>query len=279
MKKIFLVIITAFSINASAQKEPSSLIKDKELLIMVGPAATRIKNASISADENKSVNRQNGFNFNFEFVKYVKNRIGFGVGLGFSNYKQEYVEKGLFVQLSQVDRDGETYDKWMKVDLKYSDKLMYANIPLSVHLLLGNSPKFYGFLNVGIVNQFLVSGMYTMDGTTETMAVYATNNPYWDVITQNNTYYDMKQTTFSQKEEERYKFYNLSGHLSVGLAAAMTDRLFLRVEPFVNLGFSDIMGPDGKGKEYEDVFGQKTEYTPTKLFAGGLNVGFAFNLN
>jgi len=58
----------------------------------------------------------------------------------------------------------------------------------------------------------------------------------------------------------------------------MTDRLFLRIVPEITKGFSDITGEDDKGKDYENVFGDKSSYKPTKTFSLGLNVKLFFNL-
>jgi hypothetical protein len=264
--------------SLSAQTENLTLQKNKEITVMIGMANTNIKNANISQDENITINKKNGLNFSFKFNKYFKNRIGFGLGLGCSSYNQEYYQKGLYQKLSQIDRDGETYDKWISSDITYSNELMYFDIPVSLHLILGKSPRFYAFVDAGIINQFLIKSVYTEEGSIETMGRYATSNPYFFVVTQNNDYYGMKFTAISEKDTEKYKFYNLSGHLSFGLAAAMTDRLILRAEPFVNIGLSDIMGPDGKGLDYENVFGELSEYKQTKLFSAGISIGFAFNL-
>jgi hypothetical protein len=263
-----------FSVLPAQEK----LEKNKELSVVAGMASTKIKNTNLSHDENIVIDNKNGANFSFEFSKYFANRIGIGFGLGYSGYDQAYSQKGLYQLPSQVDRDGDFYDKWVSSDIVYSNKLSYFNVPVTLHLLLGHSSRFYGFIDAGIVNQFLINGTYTANGSIETMARYSTNNPYFFVVTQNNSYYNVKFSPVATKDAERYKFYNLSGHLAVGIAAAMTDRLSLKVQPFADFGFSDIMGPNDKGKDYENVLGQTSAYKPTTLFAAGINVGFAFNM-
>ncbi|MDF2436286.1 MAG: hypothetical protein K0Q95_662 [Bacteroidota bacterium] len=277
-KFLSLILLTGVSTFSFAQ-ETTSLTKNKEISVVAGMQATKINNSSLKQDENVTIDNGNGYNFSFEFSKYIKNRIGFGFGVGLSSYNQKYYEKGLLQLVNQTDKDGMAYDKWISSDLEHTNKLMYANIPINIHLLLGNSSRFYGFIDAGIVNQFLVQGTYSKEGSVETMARYSTDNPYFFILTQNNSYYDMKFTAVSKKDTERYKFYNMSFHLSAGIAAAMTDKLFLKVQPFLNFGNSDISGANLKGKEYENAFGEKSEYKPTKLFAAGINVGFAFNLD
>jgi len=239
---------------------------------------TKINNSNIIGDEHISIDNKNGVDFSFEFSKYFADRVGFGVGVGCSNYSQTYSQKGLFKECNLIDQDGYTFDKWTNSNMEYTNKLMYVNVPITLHLLLGNSPSFYGFLDAGINNQFLINGTYTEEGSVETMAKYSTSNPYWSEFTMNNPYYNLKNTPVSKKDVERYKFYNLSGHFGLGLAAGLTEMLFLKISPFVNVGFSDIMGKDGKGKEYVNVLGEKSSYKKTTLFSAGINVGFAFNL-
>lgn len=281
MKKSFCIsaiIIVSFISTTFSQSDVLKLEKNKEITVSIGMASTKIKNANLSSDYNIKIDNKNGIDFSFEFSKYFFNRIGLGFGLGCSTFNQEYSQKGLFQKFSQVDKDGYTYDKWISSDISYTNKLMYFNIPIKLHLILGNSPRYYGFVDAGIINQFLINGVYTEVGSTESMAKYSSSNPYWSDLTQNNSYYDLKFKPVSKKDAEKYKFYNLSGHFSIGFAAGITDKLFLRVAPFVNIGSSDIMGPDGKDKDYENVFGDKSEYKPTKLFSSGINVGFSFNL-
>lgn len=277
MKKslVFAYLIFASPFIVISQ---TSLEKNKELSVMVGMASTRIKNSNLSQNEHLTIDNKNGVDFSFEFAKYFKNRIGIGFGLGCSTYGQSYDQKGLYKQSNQVDKDGYTYERWTSSDMEYSNKLTYLNVPVTLHLILGNSPTYYGFIDAGIINQFLINGTYTEEGNIETMAKYSTNNPYWSDFTLNNTYYDLKNKPVSKKDMERYKFYNLSTHFSVGFAAAITENFFLKVAPSVNIGLSDIMGKDGKEKNYENVLGESFSYKKTTLFSAGINVGFAFNL-
>jgi hypothetical protein len=276
--KASLLFSALFLISTSIFSQ-SDLEKDNEVTISIGLASTKIKNSNLSKDDHLTIDDKNGVNFSFEYSKYLKNRIGFGFGLGCSTYGQEYEQKGFYQLVGLTDKDGYTYDKLISSNVEYSNKLTYFNVPLTIHLILGSSPTFYGFVDAGIVNQFLIKGIYTEEGSIETMAKYPDNtNPYWYYYTQNNPYYDLRNRSVSKEDKERYKFYNLSGHLAIGLAAGITEKLFLRASPFMDYGFSDIMGKDGKGKDYENVLGQKSEYKETKLFSWGINVGFAFNL-
>jgi hypothetical protein len=281
MKKNILsaVLVVTTATAVLAQDAPKSLTKNKEISIVIGPTATQMKNSSLSNDEYVTIDTKGGTDFNFEFTKYIKNRLGFGIGIGYSSYKQAYSENGLFELLNQIDKDGDTYDRLVKANVNYTDKLGYANIPLSLNLLLGNSPRFYGFLNVGIVNQFLISGIHTKDGSVETMNRYPSQYYDVDLVMHNYPDYGAVYTPFSKKTTDRYKFYNMSIHLAVGLAASMTDRLMLKVQPFVNIGTSDITGTNDKGKDYENVLGQKSAYSKTSLSSAGLDVGFVFNID
>jgi hypothetical protein len=278
MKTFFIVpacICLLFSSDIIAQ---SFLEKNKEITIMAGMANTKIKNSNLTRDENIVIDNKNGISFSFEFSKYVANRVGFGLGFGCSTYNRAYSQKGFYQISGLTDKDGYDYDKLITSDMDYEDKLAYLDIPVLIHILLGSSEQFYGFFDAGLLNEFLISGIHTEQGSIETMAVYPTGNPYWSDLTRNNPYYGYKNTGKEEKDPEKYKFYNGSLHLSLGLAAAMTDKLYLRVAPFLNYGFSDIMGKDGKGKDYSNVVGITSTYKKTTLFSAGLNVGFAFNL-
>lgn len=273
MKKKIVGILICFSSTVSI----AQVLKDKELIFCAGPTSTKINNKNIKSDKYKTIDNKNGFNVSFSFNKY-SGRVGFGIGLGYSSYNQIVYQKGLFESYSQMDKDGNIYDEWIDSDITYTNKLGYLDVPVMLHLLLGNSKKYYVFVDAGIINQFLVVGAYTMKGSIENMGKYDSGNPYFGLVSQNNSYYDHKIQLYDVKDDKAYKSYNLSGHFSLGIAAPMTDNLFLKVQPYVNVGFSDITGKDMKGQEYENVFGKKSDYQKTKLFAAGLNIGFAINL-
>ncbi len=275
MKKTILFFGFFFIFSTSSLI--AQVVKNKELSFSFGPTSTKIKNKNISDDKFKVVDNNNGFNLGLNYNRYFK-RVGYGVGLGYSTYKQTIYQKGLFESFSQTDKDGNLYDEWRDSDVTYTNKLVYLDVPVTLHLLLGTSTRFYGILDVGVVNQFLITGNYTMNGSVENMGKYATTNPYFNLVSQNNSYYDYKVELYEVKKDDTFKTYNLSGHLSVGLAAAMTDDLFLKIHTYANMGFSDVTAKDLQDQEYENVFGKKSEYQPTKILAFGLNFGFAYNI-
>ncbi len=252
--------------------------KNKEISFSFGPASTKIKNKSISEDKFKVVDDKIGYNFEVSFNKYSK-RVGIGIGLGYSSYNQDIYQKGFFESFSQMDIDGNIYDLWLNSDVTYTNKLSYIDVPLTLHLILSNSQKFYGFVDVGIINQILLRGDYTMKGSVENMGKYATTNPYFSLVSQNNSYYDYKVELYDVKKNDIYKKYNLSGHFALGLAAAMNDNLFLKIQPFANIGFSDITAKNIEGVKYEDVFGKQSDYQKTKIVSFGLSVGFVYDLS
>ena len=273
-KKYLLVSIVLLAGQVSAQ----SLNKEKEIIIVAGPSATRLINTNIDKDEFKDIDRKAGFNFDLSYNRYFKNRIGIGVGLGFSGYNQIVSQKGLFQKPNQTDSDGNLYEKWVSSDMTYTSNLKYIDIPITLHLLLGSSEKFYGFIDAGIVNGFLIGGKYNVKGSVENMGKYYYGNPYFSDLSQGNPRYDYSKKSYDKEYTDTFRSYNVSFRASVGLAAAMTDRLFLRIAPEITKGFSDITGKDDKGKEYENALGDKSAYKLTKTFSLGLNVGFAFNM-
>ncbi len=256
----------------------SGLQKSKDLILDFGYAATNFKNKNISADEFKIIDKKNGYVLSFSYNKYYKNRWGIGIGLGYSSYNQAIYQNGLFKKLSQTDRDGDVYDMWYDSKMKYTYNFKYLDIPVMLHLLLGNNEGFYGFIDAGIINGLLISGKYVEKGTVENMGNYSSGNPYFYLVSHGNPYYDHKFQSYDREYTDRYKFYNLSGRFSVGISAKMTDYLSLRVAPVLTVGFLDIAGSDIKGKGYKNVLGDATSYKATKTFALGLNMGFSFNL-
>ena len=261
-----------------SQNTASTLDKDKELIVLVGPTASQLVNINVDKDDSKVVDRQNGFNFSFSYNKYFQNRFGISIGLGFSNYKQIAYQKGLFSKPNQIDKDGNDYELLMNNNMTYTSNLNYLDIPIMLHLLLGNSSRYYGFINVGLVNGFLIDGTYTKKGSIENIGKYSTSNPYFSTISQNNSYYNYAAHGFDKENPDAFKSYNLSLKFSIGIVAAMTDRLTLRIAPELTKGFSDITVKGDQGKDYLNVFGDKIEYTPLKTFSLGLNIGFGFNL-
>jgi hypothetical protein len=278
MKKIFFlpVIFITFSSGVYSQ---IALQKDKEISINLGIGSTMIENYNINHDKNLTVDDKNGPDFSVEFSKYFLDNIGIGIGLGYSSFDQTYYQKGLFKQTNQVDNEGKIYDKWINSDVKYSNKLNYSNIPVTLHFLLGSSSRCYAFLDAGIINQFLINGTYTKNGTIETIAKYPSEsgNPDWFGITMNNSYYNATNTSISEKDTKKYKLYNLSGHFALGVSAAMAKGVYLKVNPYVNVGFTDIKDKE-KGKDYENILGEKSSYKPTRLFSTGMSVGVSFDL-
>lgn len=255
-----------------------TLVKEKDLTFAAGPSASKIINPNINKDEFKDVYNKSGFNINISYNKYFKNRIGIGIGLGVSKYSQTIYQRGLFERKDQVDRDGDSYDLLMDSDMIYTVNLTYMDVPIMLHLLLGKSEKCYGFIDIGIVNGFLISGKYTKKGSIENMGKYESNHPLVDYLLQDYAYYGYEKQTYDKEYTDIYKFYNASFRASIGIATAITDKLFLRVAPEITYGFSDITGKDDKGKEYENVFGDKSAYKASKTFSLGLNAGFTFNL-
>jgi hypothetical protein len=235
-------------------------------------------NSNLTGDNYKVVDRQNGVDFCVSYNKYFKNRIGIGIGLGYSQYKQTVYQKGLFTKANQTDKDGNSYDLLMNSNMKYTSNLNYIDIPIMLHLLLGNSTQHYGFIDVGIVNGFLVKGTDTKKGNVENIGKYSTGNQYFSTISQNNSYYGYANQTFDKENPDAFKLYNMSVRASFGFVAAMTEKLTLRVAPEINVGLSDIIAKDDRGKDYQNVLGEKSGYKPTKTFSLGLNVGFGFNL-
>lgn len=278
-KKLTILVLIMSSLLFTATSQTDEFVKkNKEIALSFGVTSSKIKNKNITEDKYKDIDNQNGLNMSFCFNKYVAKRFGFGFGLGYSSYKQVVYQKGKIENFSQRDKDGNLYDQWFDSDMTYTSKLGYIDVPVTLHFLLGNSSKFYGILDIGVINQFLVSGIYTEKGSIENMGVYATGNPYWSDISQNNSYYDYGIDLYDVKKEDYYKTYNLSGHFSLGLAAQMKEHLFLKVQPYVNVGFSDITSKDRKDVQYVNVVNIKSDYEKTKLFAIGINIGFAINI-
>jgi hypothetical protein len=264
------------TISVFGQDKP--LEKSKELSFILGPSATKLSNYNISNDEHKTISRQNGANCALSYNRYFKNRIGFGIGLGYSSYKQTVYQKGLFMKSDQKDKDGNTYELWMNSNMTYEYKLNYLDVPVVLHLLLGNSSQFYGFVDAGIINSFLIEGTYHEKGSIENMGKYPTSNPFFNLVSQNNPYYGYEVNPVDKENTDKFQGYNASLHVSVGVVVAMTERLSLRVAPQLTKGLTDIIIKDEQGKDYQNIFGDKSGYKPTKTFSMGLTVGFVYNL-
>lgn len=270
------VLLISFSSELSSQM---ALQKDKEISVMVGATSTMINNYNIRHDKSFIVDNKNGADFRIEYSQYFFDRVGLGTGFGLSNYNQVYYQKGLFRQPNQVDKNGVVYEKWTSSNVKYSNKLMYANVPVTVHVLIGGSSRCYVYADAGVINHFLIKGSYAESGTIETMGKYPSESghPDWWGLTADNEYYDYKSVSVSEKDDQKYRTYNLSGHLAVGVAAAIHNSVYLKVQPFVNAGLLDIMNKDEQGSEYVSVSGEKSSYKPTRLFSCGISVGCAFS--
>ncbi|MGZ4035664.1 MAG: outer membrane beta-barrel protein [Bacteroidia bacterium] len=279
-KKILLSgILIYFSAScAVAQTTATGLHKNTDLTLSFGPTVTSLKNKNISADEYKVIDNKNGFNMALSFNKYFNNRVGIGAGLGYSSYNQAVYQKGLFVKFSQIDRDGNSYDEWFDSDITSINKVSYLDVPVTLHLLLGNSNRFYGFIDAGIINQFLIATKCTEKGHIENMGKYPTNNPYFNLVSQNNSYYGYVLTYVNKNHDSDYKNYNLSGHFSFGVAASLTDNVQLKIQPYINIGFTDVNAKTIKGQDYKNVVGYTSAYESTKLFAAGLNIGIVMNI-
>jgi hypothetical protein len=273
-----LILMPVILVSAALIAQPA-LQKDKEISLMMGATSTLIHNPNIYDDKNLTINNKNGADFSLEYSKYLYDRIGLGVGIGYSTYDQVYYQRGLFKQPDQIDADGKYHEKWIDSDIRYSNRLMYLNVPVTIHLLIGNSARCYGFIDAGIINHFLVSGTHTKAGSLEYMAKYPseTGHPDWHGLTYENSYYGLRTNEIDEKDSKRFETYALSGHLAAGLVAAMTEKLSLKVAPFVNAGLTDIVGKD-RGNEYENVYGEKSSYKKTKLYSAGISVGFAYDI-
>lgn len=277
MKKQLLFLLT-FVIANILFAQDSSFKKDKEIILSVGPSATKLINMNIDKDEYKNVDNQLGLNVSFIYSKYFKNRIGIGIGVEYSSYGQTIYQNGLFEKKNQTDRDNYTYDLWMKSNMTYTANLKYMDVPIMLHILLGKPKQFYGFIDAGIVNSFLIDGKYTKKGSIENMGDYPTSNPYFDIVSQNNPYYGYEYNYFNSEYNEKYETHNVSFRVSFGIAATMTNRTYLCVAPEIMKGLSDVICKDDRGKDYENIFGDKLGYKATKTYSLGLNIGFVFNL-
>lgn len=276
MKKKFLVLSISLVISNLLLAQESST--EKEIIITLGPTASKLINKNINNDESKIVRNQLGVNFDFSYNKYFKNKTGIGIGIGYASYRQTILQKGLFIKSNQTDKDNNTYESWVNADMTYTSNLNYLNIPIMFHLLLGKSKTFYGFIDLGIINGLLVSGRYSEKGNLENMAKYDTGNPYFSTLSQNNPYYGYAFKGYDKKSTDSYKFYNASLKIAFGLTASISDNMFFRFEPEITKGLSDINSKDAKGIDYVNVFGEKSGYKPTKTLAMGLNVGLIFKI-
>jgi hypothetical protein len=277
MKKIIFTSILFISNSILFAQEDLGVKKNQELIMHVGSASTRLINKNISTDEFKTIDARNGFNFSFSYNKYYK-RIGISIGIGASRYKQTVYQKGLFESYSRTDRDGNIYDLWINSDMKYSSTLTYLEVPVMLHLLLGTSSKFYGFVDVGIVNAYMMADAYNEKGHIENIGKYETANPYFFVISRENSYYGYKSVAVDKDNSDKYRSYNISFRASFGIAAVMTDRLTLHICPELTRGLSDITVKAEQQKPYQNVMGGTHNYLPTKTLSLGINVGLGFNL-
>lgn len=271
-----LIYLSIFSVNGqTASVQPK---KKKELVISFGPSTTRIKNENTINDENKNIDNKNGFNMDICYNRYASAGVAFGIGLGYSTYDQIIYQKGLFEHFSQTDKDGNLYDEWIDSDMTYTNKISTLDIPLKLHVLLGSATKYDAFFDLGVINQFLITGNSTEKGSIENMGKYPSSNPYFNIVSQSNSYYDYKITLYDKKYNDRYNFYNLSGHFAAGLAVKMSEITSFKVQAYVNIGFSDVTAKEFRDMDYQNVIGLKEDYEKTTLFATGLNVGFVFKL-
>lgn len=272
-KHIIALVILGIGSAQFAQAQ----IKRSELNLFIGPTATKIKNKSIAEDEQKLVINKNGLNAELTYNRY-RNGLGIGIGLGYSNFKQDILLKGNFENLSQKDEDGNLYDEWYDCDITYTNTLHYITVPVTMHLVFGRAETFNFVMDFGIVNQFLGGGNSTMKGSIENMGRYETSNPYFFILSQENSYYDYKLRSYDEKSSDQYRKYALAGHVSMGLTAKMTKNVVLKAQPFLDFGLMDITAKEFQDVEYTNLFGRKSDYQKTKLSAMGLNIGISYNI-
>lgn len=278
MKKKHLLLFLTFAVVNILIAQDSFLKKNKEIILSVGPTATKLLNSNIDNDEYKKVDNKLGSLVSFGYCKYINQNIGIRIGIEYSSYKQLVYQNGLFEKADQVDIDTNTYVLWINSEMTYTTNLSYLDIPIMVHVKFGNSKQFYWFIDAGIVNGFLIGSKYAKNGSIENIGRYETENPYFYIISQENPYYDYKKDTYNKEYTEMYNSYNFSLRGSFGIVATLADKIYLRIASEFTKGSKDISGKNAKNKEYANLFGRKQVYQPTTTLSFGLNVGVVFDI-
>jgi hypothetical protein len=277
MKKT-LLLLSAFAMAVSGTFAQQYEVK-KELSFSFGPSASRFRDKNLKEDDHKTVDDKNGYNFDLLYTRYLRGKgLGLSLGIGYSSYSQVAYQKGLFENFSQKDKDGNIYDEWLDSDITYTNKLSTLDVPVFLHFLFGKSDNYDGFFDLGVLNQFKMNGENTEKGSLENMGKYAnTSNPYFNYVSQNNSYYDYHVEYFDKKSD-RYNRYSLAGHVAAGLSVKMTERTSFKAQTYVNIGLTDATAKEFRDQDYVNVFGLKKDYEKTKLFAAGLSAGFVIRL-
>ena len=265
-----LVVINVFAQN---EKNENKLL-GSEFSFSFGITSGNFKNKNIENDENKIVDKKNGLILGANYTRYFNDRFGVSLGLGYSSYSQNVIQKGQFELAGQIDIDGYEYDKLFISDVVESTSIGMLELPLMLKVIVGNPKKIYGLAEVGFVYGLSIKNNYTKTGSIETQGKYYANS-YTDILGHNFPEYGYEKDVFVNQNKSIYGNSNLSGRISFGLVSVVSENVSIKIIPTYTFGLKDITREDLKGKEYFNVYGQKSDYSTTKLSAVGIQFGIS----
>ena len=277
MKKAIILISTLMNtLIITAQENDKEYELNHQLEVIMGIPYSTIKNESIANDEFKSVDNHNGVLLGVNYNKYFFDIFGISIGLNYTSYTKDVYQKGYFERLDQTDQDGEKFDMLYISDVTENYAISFLEVPLTIKAIIGNPKKIYGYIEGGVIYGVFLNKGYDKSGSIENQGRYSLNgNPYWDAVSHNNSYYGHDVEIFTKSTKDIYNSHNLSGRIALGLTAVVNDNISLKIVPTYTFGMTDIIKQE---VEYENVFGQKSPYTPTKTSSVGINFGVVFNL-
>jgi len=275
MKKAIVTFVAVVNVFFAVAQEN---LLNHQIIISTGLTSTSFKNENIKNDKYKVVDKQNGINLGVGYTKYVKDFVGISFGLNYSTYAQKIYQKGLFEKVDQVDVDNELYDLLLVADITEMYSISFLEFPLMLKIILGKPKKVYGYIEAGAVYGMFLGKSYEKDGSLENKGSYSTGNPYFNIVSHNNNYYGHEKKVFTDELDDIYGTSNLSGRIAIGLSSVVSGNMTINISPVYTFGVRDISSDEIQAEDYENIFNDKSVYTPTKTSSFGINFGIALTL-
>jgi hypothetical protein len=215
----------------------------------------------------------------FNHCNYFHTNVGFNWGLEFSQYGNTTLYRGAFRKEEAIkDKDGYYYLPIMECDYEEKRKVGAVEIPLLVRYRsnagLGRASF---FADAGAKAHLIAYANVKKEGTLESKGAYLLNGTnHFYLLDERDPSYGFQPKFYDQKEDLKWNKTGLSLYFAAGVKAKLTEFSDLVLSASYLHAMSDLTKNDKE--EYENVFGEKSKYTPTKYAQMGLRVGVVVKL-
>ena len=279
MSKAIFLLFSCLLFSFLLRSQPNFPKVENEFSLFAGAIQSNITSDNIKNDKYADSRGKLAYNIGLNYCYYLNDFIGINFGAEYNAYQNATTYKGFYrSETSTVDRDNYIY--YPTVDVNYTDTrtINALDIPINLRINAVLNENFSWFLDLGVRLNAIITNKINQNGYLSEEGSYPSLN-YDNVflLIENDFYLGFNTTKYPDVTKQvDSKGVSTSFQLSTGFKANINEKTFLLVSGHYANGRTDV-GPK-KPNEYQNIFGEKSPYTPFKLFQAGLKVGIGFRV-